>query len=299
LNSGFGWFPYNLTLAATFSYDNEGRLTGESYPTDSSGTTANVSYTFDSMGRLDTMTDKVASVSMISGATYGPANELLSLSSSIPYYYGGFGGETRTYNSLKQLTGISSGTYAAPMSISYTYPSTGNNGKISSQEDMVSGEIVSYSYDALNRLATAENQSTFSTPWGQGFTYDGFGNLTQVRVIQGSAPSFSTSYDYKNHAGGEDYNGNPGYVPLPAYGTSSAATYDAENRLAVLGGVTCPDACYSYAPNNKRVWRGVWASYGRSRTTDTITFWSVSGQKLGDYALTEVSGGASGFTRRS
>jgi RHS repeat-associated protein len=34
----------------------------------------------------------------------------------------------------------------------------------------------------------------------------------------------------------------------------------------------------------------VWASYGSSRTTDTITFWSLNGQKLGDYALTTVSG---------
>jgi RHS repeat-associated protein len=211
------------------------------------------------------------------------------------HYYGGIGGETRTYNSLKQLTNISSGTYLAPMSIAYNYPSTGNNGKISSQQDMVSGEIVSYTYDALNRLATAENQSTFSTPWGQGFTYDGFGNLTKASVIQGSAPSLTTTYDYKNHAGGEDANGNPGYVPLPAYGTSGAATYDVENRLAVIGGVTCPDGCYSYAPGNKRVWRGVWASSGATRTTDTITFWSVSGQKLGDYALTEVSGGIVGL----
>jgi YD repeat-containing protein len=34
--SGMGWYPYSFDLAATFSYDNEGRLTGETYPTDHS-----------------------------------------------------------------------------------------------------------------------------------------------------------------------------------------------------------------------------------------------------------------------
>jgi hypothetical protein len=37
--SGEGWFPYTVTLAATFSYDNEGRMTAETYPTDNSGNT--------------------------------------------------------------------------------------------------------------------------------------------------------------------------------------------------------------------------------------------------------------------
>lgn len=40
---------------------------------------------------------------------------------------------------------------------------------------------------------------------------------------------------------------------------------------------------YSYAPGNKRVWRGVWS--GSTQTTDEVTFWSVSGQKLCTYQL--------------
>ena len=176
------------------------------------------------------------------------------------------------------------------LSIQYNYPSTGNNGKVSSQTDNVSGETVTYTYDALNRLITAANQSTFTPEWGQSFTYDGFGNLTNVSVTQGSAPTLSAIYDANNHAGGEDANGNPGYVPLPAYGTSVPAGYDVENRL-----VSGP-AYYSYAPGNQRVWRGSWTttysdgSYIYTRGTDEITFWSVSGQKLGDYALTTISG---------
>ena len=48
-------------------------------------------------------------------------------------------------------------------------------------------------YDALNRLATAQNQSGFSPSWGQSFAYDGFGNLTNTSVIQG----------FRSHHGGD------------------------------------------------------------------------------------------------
>jgi hypothetical protein len=158
-----------IGLEATFAYDNEGRLTGETYPTDNSGNTANLSYTFGSMGRLNTMTDNIASETVITGASYGPANERTSISGGS--YLGAWAGETLTYNSLKQLTSVYSYSYPNVLSITYTYPSTGNNGKISSQTDNISGEQVSYTYDALNRLATAGTQSGFSPAWSQTYSY--------------------------------------------------------------------------------------------------------------------------------
>ncbi len=58
-------------------------MTGETYPADNSGmTTANLSYTFDSMGRLNTMTDNIATQTLITGTSYGPANELLSITAN-------------------------------------------------------------------------------------------------------------------------------------------------------------------------------------------------------------------------
>ena len=254
--------------------------------TDNSGTTANLSYTFDSMGRLNTMTDNIANEQIIQGASYGPANELLSITGG--NYLGARAGEARSYNSLKQVTGLAAGT----VGVSYAYPSTGNNGKISSQTDTVSGETVTYTYDSLNRLATAATQSNFNPSWGQSFTYDGFGNLTNVAVTQGSAPTFSAGYDVNNHAGGEDANGNPGSVPMPAYGTSAAPTWDVENRLTALNGsTTSPVMYYSYAPGNKRVWRGNWTYNSGTQTwsrgsTDEVTFWSINGQKMATYQLT-------------
>ena len=92
------------------------------------------------------------------------------------------------------------------MNMTYTYSSTQNNSKLISQTDNIDGEQVVYTYDALNRLATA--QATSGT-WGQSYSYDGFGNLTAQNVIAGSAPSFSaTPNPATNQIWSSDANGN-------------------------------------------------------------------------------------------
>ena len=116
--------------------------------------------------------------------------------------------------------------------------------------------------------------------WGQSFAYDGFGNLTSTNVIKGSAPSMAATYDANNHAGGEDANGNPGYVPVPAQGASVPGAYDVENRVVSLNIHSLMN--YSYAPDNKRVWRG-----NNGNGTDEVTFWSISGRKMGTYNITQ------------
>ena len=152
------------------------------------------------------------------------------------------------------------------------YSATQNNGKITSETDIVSGEQVAYTYDSLNRLATAT--SSVNPCWGQSYTYDGFGNLTQQTVTKGTAPSLSVSYDpATNRQTGEcaDANGNL---------CGNSYSYDVENRLVAVGSL----ARFSYAPGNKRVWRGVWS--GSTQTTDEVTYWSVTGQKLVTYQVT-------------
>ena len=146
----------------------------------------------------------------------------------------------------------------------------------------ISGEQVLYTYDALNRLATA---AATSNAWAQSYSYDGFGNLL-VQNQYGSAPYYSASPNpTTNQLGSVDANGN-----TTSYINSSnvpiALTYDVKNRLNTVGGYQGPQ--YSYAPGNKRVWRGLWTS--GTLTTDEVTFWSVSGQKLATYQLS-VNGG--------
>lgn len=46
--------------------------------------------------------------------------------------------------------------------LTYNYPTGTNNGKVSSMYNAVSGETVTYTYDSLNRLATANGSG-----WGE------------------------------------------------------------------------------------------------------------------------------------
>jgi len=213
------------TIQAAYTWDTEGRMTSLGYPAMpllglSSST---YGYQFDNMGRLGTMQDisnGTGNAPTVASATYGVAGELLNLS----YPSDGYS-ETRTYNSLFQLTRITSGV---GMDMQYVYTAGQNNGRITQSIDGVVGETVNYTYDALNRLASA---GATNGSWGHGFTYDGFGNLTGKTATAGSAPTLSVAYDpATNHQVGVQYDGNgnnlwPGGVP--------GATYDVENRMVV------------------------------------------------------------------
>jgi RHS repeat-associated protein len=63
--------------------------------------------------------------------------------------------------------------------------------------------------------------------------------------------------------------------------------YDVENRVVRNGGYLA--WAYSYAPGNKRVWRGEYTYDSQTstytQTVDEVTFWGVNGQKLTTYAL--------------
>jgi len=121
----------NADLNGSFTYDNEGRMTGEQYPqsgalgwsgscTQAVNFTAgpNLTMACDSMGRPYSMTDQTASQTIVGGATYNAAGLLLSN-----------GLQSFTYNSMQQLTQVSGGG----MNIQFNYSATQNNGKIVSQ----------------------------------------------------------------------------------------------------------------------------------------------------------------------
>lgn len=223
-------------------------------------------YAYDSMGRLNTMTDTVNTHTLVSGMTYGVASEVQQMTSG----YTGVNSETRTYNSMFQLTQL---TVGSALNIQYGYSATQNNGKITSQTDVISGEQIAYTYDALNRLASAQTTQTGGTQWGQSYTYDGFGNLTDQTLIKGSAPDVHVAYNYlTNRQTGDtaDLNGNIG----------SGNIYDLENRLVQPSGST---ARYAYDANNKRMWRG-----DSGTGVDEIAFFA--GQKLATYKIVTFSG---------
>ncbi len=237
----------------------------------------NLGNTFDSTGRLQKLTDLTASSDIISNAAYGAAGQLLTMTGA-----SGAPNETRTYNSIGQMTRLQSGS----LDIQYAYPATQNNGKISSQYDSVSGEQITYMYDSLNRLASATGSG-----WGQSYNYDGFGNLTDQNVTSGTAPALHVTYDpATNRQTGEcaDANGNL---------CGSYYSYDVENRFVRKGASfsVTPDVAYSYRPGNKRIWKGTNYVVNENNwslpSNEEVTFWSVNGQKLATYSLSQYQPG--------
>ena len=142
--------PAQLNLDTTFAYNNEGAMTTVNYPSNAGAVGGSNFYSFDSMGRLSGMTDQNAAT-VVYGVSYGPANELLTMNVSGQFR------ESRTFNNRLQLTGIS-----GPLNVQYAYPAGGSNtGKVCLETDLSIHEQVSYSYDSLDRLASA-SASTYT-----------------------------------------------------------------------------------------------------------------------------------------
>ena len=166
------------------------------------------------------------------------------------------------------------------MDMTYNYAAGQNNGRITSAVDGMAGETVNYTYDAVNRLASA---TATNGSWGQAFAYDGFGNLTQKTVTVGSAPTLSVGYDpATNHQVGAGYDGNGNQQV-------QGGVYNVENRLVqqTLGGLQYN---YTYDPKGKRV---IQASPIATSTnwTQEIYFYGIGGQKLATVSCPQDSNG--------
>jgi hypothetical protein len=183
-----------------------------------SGSPITLAYGFDPLGRAYSLTGGATTVS---SATYGPANQMLTLTTSAF-------GETRTYNANLQLTGLVSGGY----SFLYNYSATQNNDKIQSMTDSISGETITYQYDSLNRMVNASGTGDPNGPWSQAFTYDGFGNL--VAKAGTNAPNNIT------------INVNPANNQL----TGNNALFDSVGNLLQYG-VGTPEQYYTYDIENR------------------------------------------------
>ena len=137
-----------LDLDAAYTYNNEGAVPSTTYPSiypngvngSPVAGPVNTYTSFDGMNRpiaLNTTT--------VNGVSYGPSNELLAVTyNSIA--------ETRTYNTLLQLTAVTATLGVNYVNMQYNYPAPGsNNGKACLATDLVTGEQIAYGYDSLNR----------------------------------------------------------------------------------------------------------------------------------------------------
>jgi RHS repeat-associated protein len=117
-----------------------------------------------------------------------------------------------------------------------------------------------FTYDALNRLISAQNAGTNcaatviggkSEYWGNSYGYDAWGNLLQKNVTKCGAEGLTVTADGHNwiHASGTDYQYDAaGNMTFNATAPTQTYTYDQENRLTGAAGYT-----YTYDSDGNRV----------------------------------------------
>ena len=214
------------------------------------------------VARLTQIEDTAHNITYFQNPSYFPGGQLNQAT---------FGSviETSIYNSRLQpcwyyaTTGTAlspttpcSGTSSAAnvLDLKYNFGSgTNDNGNVLSvTNNKDSNRSVTYTYDTLNRIASAITPNSDCTVlpsgstknWGESFTIDAWGNLSQRNVTKCSAEPLSVTPLPNNRLAelGYDASGN-----VTSNGGANY-TYDAESRLKTAGGVT-----YTYDGDGNRV----------------------------------------------
>ena len=265
------------SVSVSYTRDSWGHILTTSYPTGPAGQTGIFTYTYDSMGRPNSLTDngQVSPyenvVDWVQNAQYDYAGRLATLPFSTNLTSANLT-ETRSWNVNGQLASLGWGG----TTIQYLYSATHNNGQITQTVDLISGETVTYQYDALKRVTSAGSVPTSGSPtpaWTQTFQYDGFGNLT-AKVLNGTTTPIAVNAP-TNHLANAQYDANGNMVS----GAGATLGHDVSNRLAWANAVSGEQETYEYAPDNKRVHRHT------SAETDEYTLYGVMGEKLAVYSL--------------
>jgi RHS repeat-associated protein len=178
--------------------------------------------------------------------------------------------EITTYNSRLRPTQIAAGSL---LTLGYGYSSNRDNGSVRSQTITVSGGgayTQNYTYDLVDRLATASETKNGTTTWSETFGYDNVGNrwvsaMSPSGIETFLAPVASTAFNSNNQieANGGTYDGGN----QTAYG-GFQFDYDAENRQIesrqMNGAIVLNTTDYAYDADGRRVKKAV---TGGSMTT--------------------------------
>jgi RHS repeat-associated protein len=274
-----------------YTHDLAGHLKSQSYP---SGRVVLLEY--DGAGRTAGVRSQATGLFYAGGLATDDANRIeYSSHGSIGKMKLGNGlWEHTNFNSRLQTTQIGLGTAAANstvLQLDYSYGTTDNNGNLLGHTITLPGLTLTqaYTYDALNRLETTNENSGNS--WKQKFLYDRYGNR---RVDSASAntspdlvgpnPVFSLLTNRIVAQSGEQYlHDGAGNLTVGRDGQTYA--FDGENRIKQFnGGAGLGGADYSYDADGRRVKKVV-------GSVATVFIYDTMGHLIAEYS-TAASGGS-------
>lgn len=292
----------SVTKTASHTYNLDGSLANISYP---SGRT--ITYAPGAAGRPLSAIDSTGPINYALNATYAPQGALASLQNGGSVY------STFLFNNRLQPCWLYTTTSSTgpPTSctqtgvvnasiLDYQYDfglgvsDNGNVNKITNRRDPTRSQ--NFSYDSLNRISTAQTQTTGVTIpnpncWGLTFGYDPWGNLlTASTTGPAGCPEplpLSVSAATSNRISGYCYDsaGNmldPGSCPTGS--NPHAYTYNAENQLTSAGGMT-----YTYDGDGKRVQKSngklYWYGMGSDPLDETDAQGNTNNSSFFEYAF--------------
>jgi RHS repeat-associated protein len=277
-----------ISKSLSYDYNLDGSLYKLHYP---SG--AAVTYAPGAAGLTLSAIDSGSGINYVTAASYGPDSGLTGFVSGNS---GTFAGITNAYSYNKRLQPVNMSATAPSQtvfSIGYDFhvgngtPGSGtNNGNvwgITNYKDTTRNQT--FTYDALNRLISAQNAGTDCTVtvlggnkkfWGNNYGYDAWGNLLSKSVTKCSAENLSVVAGNNNRLTGAYLYDAPGNMTHDA--TSGLNyTFDQENRLTGAAGYT-----YTYDGDGARVRK----SNGNLAANGTL-YWDMT---PGGVAETDLAG---------
>jgi RHS repeat-associated protein len=261
---------------ASFTYDNNGNLTGEIDPLGDS-----YQYTYDTNGNL---TSEVNPLNQTTTAAYGPLDELTSLTDAD-------GNATSyTYNGSGNLLSI---TYPDGTQQSFSYDPLGNMTDTIEQD----GDPVAYQYNSQGLVT----QQTFADGSTESYTYDAHGNLLTATDAGGTT---TLSYNAANELLSVSYPGRDSLTftynaggqrttSVDQSGYKLTYTYDSEGRLTGLSDGSGMVVQYTYNSvgelSQKVNGNGTYTTYaydGAGDLTSEINYASPTGPINSQFAYT-------------
>ena len=190
-----------------------------------------------------------------------------------------------------------SGYVANALDLSYNYVDANghNNGNVMSITNVLDAtRSQNFTYDALNRLATAQTGSTHATSaancWAKTYGYDAWGNLTSLGPNSATQSAYigclqesglSTTATAQNRLAFLNYDsagnviGNPGVANY---------FYDAENRICSVSGTSCTTGTYyTYDGDGRRVMKSSGTIYWYGMNSDALMETDLANNDLSAY----------------
>jgi hypothetical protein len=242
----------------SYTYNLDGSVATMTYP---SG--AVITYTPDSAGRVLSAVDASNNINYVTGATYNAPG---SLTGSVYGQSASFTGIVNSFSFNSRLQPVnlwSSSPTRTLMNLVYDFHvGNGDNGNvyaITNNRDTTRSQT--FTYDALNRLISAQNAGTDCTAmlpdghteyWGNSYVYDAWGNLNQKKVTKCSAENLSVSVAANNRLLGSYLYDAAGNMTKDNNGTNYV--YDAENRISSTAGFYLHPRC-RWQPRREGEWK--------------------------------------------